>query len=187
MIPDICKDLSISAIPVREALHRLETTGFVEILSHRGVYVKKLSYDEFEECKETRLLLEKTAIEKAATKIKPDAIEFSKSLLDRYLLLLKSDMLLEAREVHKELHFTLYRAAQSNILMKTIDIVLRNFERYRYTLGKFHGKEDTLKEHQIIIDACAEHNPKRAGRALVEHIEKAARRISSSLHDMGIL
>ena len=186
LIPDICRDLNISVIPVREALRRLEANGFVEILSHRGVFVKELSYSEFENCKEVRLLLETAAIEKAAKKIEFKKIETAKSLLDQYLILLKGEMLFQAREVHRKFHFTLYKAAESDILLKTIDLAMRNFERYRYTSGKFHTKDTTLKEHQALLEACSEHNPKLAKEVLIDHIENASSRISSSLKKIGI-
>ncbi len=186
LIPDISKKFNISAIPVREALHRLEALSLVEIHSYRGVYVKELSYSEFEDSFETRMILECIALEKGAKIFTAEDTQKVKNLLDHYASLLKSKLSLEAREIHKELHFTLYQAAQSPLLLKAIDIVWRHSERYRFFAGKFQTVDEAITEHQLIIDACSQQNPEAACKALKSHIRKAAERISNNLKKSGI-
>ena len=181
LIDEISKKFNISAIPVREALQRLEALSLIEIHSYRGFFVKELTLDEFEECLETRMLLECFAIEKAAKTFTSDDVEFVQNLLDRFLLLLKNNLTLEAREVHKELHFSLYRPAKSQLLLKAIELLWLNSERYRFFAGKFQKIDEAKLEHQRIIDACSKQNPKSASKALTNHMKKAAKRIRYNL------
>jgi len=186
LIDDISRTYNISAIPVREALHRLEALALVEIHSYRGIYVKELTYEEFEDSFGTRMILECIALEKAAKIFTTENIKLAQQLLDRYVSLLKSDLSLEAREVHKELHFSLYRAAHSPLLLKAIDLVWRNSERYRFFAGKFQTADAAIIEHQLIIDACGKQKPKIARMALTDHIRNAVGRISKNLKNSGI-
>ena len=60
----LCKEYSVSRSPVREALHRLETGGFIERLPHRGYVVNQLDLRGVEELYELRLALELLVVER---------------------------------------------------------------------------------------------------------------------------
>lgn len=71
----IARQLEVSTTPVREALGRLASDGFVHIDSHRGAIVRGVDDDELREIYELRLLLEPLAARKAALQISEQEIE----------------------------------------------------------------------------------------------------------------
>ena len=55
---DLAKELGVSRMPVREALHRLEVAGLVTITPHRGAVVSELSENECVEIYHVRAVLD---------------------------------------------------------------------------------------------------------------------------------
>ena len=58
--------LGMSAMPIREALRRLDAAGLVENIPHRGARVTELSIADLAEVYEARLALEPLAVRRAA-------------------------------------------------------------------------------------------------------------------------
>ena len=59
---DVCRLLSVSRIPVREALRILQTQGVVRTMPNRGTYVVKFGSEEMTELLEVRLNVERIAL-----------------------------------------------------------------------------------------------------------------------------
>ncbi|MCR6498124.1 GntR family transcriptional regulator [Shinella sp. CPCC 101442] len=64
-INGLAEALGVSAMPVREALHRLVADGALELLDNRRVRVPDLDPQRFEEVLEARIALETRAAERA--------------------------------------------------------------------------------------------------------------------------
>ena len=60
---------SVSRLPVRDALLRLEAEGLVDVFPNRGAFVTTLSADEVREIYHLRILLEGDAIETAVPRM----------------------------------------------------------------------------------------------------------------------
>lgn len=181
---DLAERLGMSPMPVREALRRLESLGLVEVHAHRGAFVRTLSQEDFEDTMETRLLLERAAVEKAAVRFTEEDAEKAEHWLKRYLALAQAGMVVEAREAHIEAHFTLYRASGSTWLVHAIEAVWRNSERYRFTDASGRDEDEVSgHEHSPILEACRARDPDKAGEALVDHLTRAAERMRTHIPD----
>ena len=74
--------LGMSAMPIREALRRLDAAGLVENIPHRGGRVTQLSIADLGEVYEARLALEPLAVARAAQRFdEQDAAQASARLL----------------------------------------------------------------------------------------------------------
>ena len=69
---EIAKKFGVSRVPIRDALQKLESEGFVQSSSRRGLMVTTLTTDEFEEILEMRLSLESLAIDLAIKNFNTD-------------------------------------------------------------------------------------------------------------------
>src|SRR4051812_47077111 len=67
-IEDLAEVLDMSAMPIREAVRRLDAAGLVENIPHRGARVTELSIDDLAEVYEARLALEPLAVQRAAAR-----------------------------------------------------------------------------------------------------------------------
>lgn len=62
---NVAKDLEVSRTPLREALYRLSTDGFVENRPRRGFFVQKLDEDTVRQLYQIRAILDPAALESA--------------------------------------------------------------------------------------------------------------------------
>lgn len=178
---DLATRLQISPMPVREAVRRLEALGLVEQHPHRGAFVRQLSLDDFEDTMRVRVMLEGAAVQQAAGRFTLDDARRAADLLARYRELVGADRRVEAREVHTDFHFALYRASGSRWLLHAIEPVWRNSERYRFAAGSGESAQVLLAEHDAILDACRAGDAECASNALADHLQRAAARMAANI------
>ena len=68
-IDDIAERLQVSAMPVRDAVRRLDGLGFLKVAPRRGVYVEDFDQTRFKDTMEVRIALECLAVELAVPRI----------------------------------------------------------------------------------------------------------------------
>ncbi|MFV0253459.1 MAG: GntR family transcriptional regulator [Beutenbergiaceae bacterium] len=182
-IQDLAERFETSPMPVREALRKLAGLGLVEILPHRGARVLELSLADLEDTYRTRMALECLTISEAARRITADQGEAAAAALARHEQLLDSGHTEEARNAHTEYHFLLYSAAGSKWLLRAIEPVWRNNDRYRFALS--HDADDRAHshlEHVRILEACLAHDPEAADAAMRDHLAGAMSRMRASMN-----
>lgn len=181
-LAELADELGMSLSPVREGLRRLETLGLVEIASHRGARVREVSVDDFEDTQATRRSLESLAIRLAAERFTEADAEAAGAALSAHVAHFDRGDQLAARREHTLFHFALYRAGGSKWLLRGIEPVWENSERYRFTgePDAEHAAESN-REHSAILDACERHDPDAAVDALTAHIDRASARMRSAL------
>ncbi len=180
-LTEIAERLDMSMMPVREAVRRLESLGLVEVHAHRGAFVRQIGKSDFEDTMATRTMLESAAVKKAADRFSKEHETEAIAWLKRYTALVEADLVVEAREAHTSLHFTLYRASGSRWLVHAIEPVWRNSERYRFASEEHEPGVLLHGEHEPIIRACIDHDPEQAGEALTKHLGKAAERMAANI------
>lgn len=179
---EVAADLGMSHMPVREGLRRLEALGIVEIQAHKGARVRDLSAEDLEDTQRTRLKLESSAIEMAAERFTDADADRAGRALEETLERAQAGDPLDARQSHTDFHFALYRASGSHWLVKAIEPVWQNSERYRFS-GTTSAERvaQAHLEHEEILRACEAHDVDAAGAALRAHLEGASTRIRASL------
>src|SRR5262245_29359227 len=162
---DLSKRLDMSPMPIREGLRRLAAIGLVEIIPHRGAWVRELSSEDLRDTYLTRVELESLAIRLAAPRFTDTDADAAELALDEYVRQSLAGATTAAREAHTEFHFTLYRASGSRALPRAIEPVWQNAERYRPVREGRDGIERERREHRAILDACAERDADAAEAA----------------------
>lgn len=181
-LTELAETLGMSLSPVRESLRRLETMGLVEIFSHKGARVRDVSIEDFEDTQRTRKSLESFAIRLAAEKFTPADSERARTALNTHIALVASGDPIGARTAHTLFHFALYQAGGSQWLLRAIEPVWENSERYRFTHAPdAEGAAHSNLEHAALLSACEAHDVEGAALALVNHIDGASERMRETL------
>lgn len=183
-LAELAAELDMSHMPVREGLRRLEAMGIVDIEPHKGARVREISVEDLEDTQRTRILLESRAIEMAAERFSDDDAKLAGHALQETLDLARAGDPFDARQAHAEFHFALYRASGSRWMVKAIEPVWQNSERYRFGGATSADRvAQSHREHEAILRACEAHDREAAVAALQDHLAGAAARIRESLEE----
>ena len=165
----IARDLGVSRIPVREALRQLEAEGLVTLVSHKGAEVTRLEPSEIKELFEIRTMLETWLFEQAIEMLSLDDLKEAETLIEA----MRTEASIEDwGALNWQFHETLYRSAQKPATIKILKRVHDNIDRYvriQITLTE-DARDRAHQEHQAIIDAARNKNPKVAVALLADHI-----------------
>jgi DNA-binding GntR family transcriptional regulator len=162
--------LSMSTVPIREALRFLEQHGLIERRPHRGVVVSEMSATDLQDTYDLRLDLESMAVRKASQHITPEDREMLLGLVGEYEASLRADDG-SAPDVHTKLHMTIYDFAGSRLLRLLLPILWDNSERYRRLQLSVRGSiADRVEEHRALVEACCSGDPARAEKELRAHL-----------------
>jgi DNA-binding GntR family transcriptional regulator len=182
----LAQELSVSAIPVREALRMLETERLVVISANRGARVAPLSLEDVVDAYETRILMEVESLRRSAPKLVDSDLDDARRVCHAMVAALENKDP-DAFRLHRELHYILYSRAESPWLQGIMDILWDHTERYRRLATPLRGDAgDIAKEHLRIIDAIAVHDVDEATGALEAHLGRTVSVLRSlSLSDSG--
>jgi len=159
--------LNISRTPLREALGRLEGERLLIKQASRSFMVRKVSAVEFFQSMKAREILEAEAIELALHKVDSAALA---NLRAEVLRLSKIPMQgKEHWQIDDRLH-QLFADASGNDVIANIIRDLRITTRLFEVSRPFDRVHVDGKEHLAIIDAYQSANPRRARKAILDHL-----------------
>ena len=168
---DLAERFSVSRIPMREALQKLEAEGLIEINRNRGAVVRTLTLDDVEEIYSLRMLLEGDAIFRAVKRIDAETLA-RVELVHRLLGEAKSCD--RQGELNREFHELLYAACGNARMVKWIRELRGQVERYERVQDVLLKDTDAFQvEHAAILQACLERNARVAKAMTVEHLKSA--------------
>ncbi len=170
---EICKELGVSRSPVSEAIARLAAEGLVRVVPQAGTYIARFSMDEIREGAFLRESLELAAVEFLAERITPEQL----TLLNRNLLiqmtLCKAGDFQGFYKMDAEMHRMLMDFTGFKRLGQIAETSWVHVNRARQLILPEPGRvEATIEEHRRIVEALEAHDPKRARRAMRDHLRK---------------
>jgi len=175
----IAEELKVSRTPVREALSRLESEGFIEIRPHRGAYMAVVSRQDICEVYEIRRLLEAEAI-RQATPLIPESMldELDRSLTETQARFDSGDT---SQHFTSDIHFheTILNFVENRLLKEVLDGLTNRISMVRRFAQSRPGPHlvESLKEHRAILQAMRQRDPEQAAELMRLHLERSALRI----------
>lgn len=174
-LQDLASSLGTSISPIREAVRQLEALGLAEHVPHHGAKVVALEIEELRELFSIRLALETMALRRAAELFGADDEQAARSHLAELDAARRGGDARAAVRAHTAFHFTLYEAARSGRLLRTVRPAWDSCERYRPVLLGSGSTQDRHAElDRELLEACAARDPDRAAAALHAHLELAS-------------
>jgi DNA-binding GntR family transcriptional regulator len=171
----LAEDLGVGRSPIRTALLRLKSEGWIDISPQSGTYIKALTPREIREVADLRMLLEMRAAGDAATRI-PDTV-----LKD-----LRVEFALREPDVangdadafiamDNRLHSAIYDATD-NSLIRDILLNLRDKVQWirRVCAVSNERVQDGFKELERILIALEQRDEVQAAQAMRDHVKTAA-------------
>lgn len=168
---EVAKLFSVSKIPVREALKRLEAEGLVAFYKNRGAVVTPTSEPEIVQIFEVRAILESNAIKLSIPHMTETTFAEAEAFCDAFAQ--ESDIGRWA-DLNWRFHSRLYEDAQRPYMLNMIRSVNDRIERYlRIQLTLSDGHQVADDEHKRILELCRAGDESGAADLVYSHIMRA--------------
>lgn len=183
----LARELGLSTTPLREALRRLKTEGWVQLDAHRDARVLPLSQEEAKHLFDLRLELDPYAVGLAAENRGGRHVEAMRSALDR-LKPIDETVEGDTLQAHSDFHRAVYDASENPILAEFLTGLWDKAERYRrhgikLLAGTGQTRNADLQEHFEMFDLIIEGRVPEARSLMRHHIESSLGKLS--LHDLA--
>lgn len=154
IMSDVAKEFGLSDIPVREAIRRLESEGYVHFTPHVGAIVTELDGDKIIELYLIRMELESLATRLAVPHITSKDIDFLIKKNHEMELAIQADKLEKLGALNKEFHLRIYQAAPYPTLNQLIEDLWEKMERTQCVFTFVPDRAvESVEEHKKIIAA----------------------------------
>lgn len=173
-ISQVARELSVSDIPVREALNRLESEGLVEHTPHVGYKVTHPEFNKYVEVFQVRQLLEGQATALAAEAIRPEAVEELQSLVELMREATEKGNMVALAKLNYKFHHLIYSSCGNSVLIRQVEQVWAIYPRTRSIFTMIPERAITVQaEHEEIFQAIKAGDALRAKQTMFEHKQRS--------------
>lgn len=179
------QQIGTSAIPVREALLRLDAEGLVEITPHVGAVVTHITGEKIVTTLETLAVMEGYATRLAAGRVGP-VLDELEALQARMRTAAESEDWDDFSRANRAFHFTIYSVVDNDVLVGTIEGLWSQLDSYLSAAAFFlipdramgsleeharilHGLRDPSADLGALEDAARTHKMNTASRLKPAH------------------
>jgi len=168
---DLAAQLGVSRQPVREALQRMQTEGWVDLRPALGAFVHIPTEDEADQLLAARTLLETESARLAAKHATPEQLEHLWELHRSGEAALEADDQEVLVTANASLHSHIVSMSRNKVLADLIGSVDRRVRWYYLPIARARGK-DAWDEHAELIAAIADGDGPRAAGLMRRHTER---------------
>ena len=171
---ELAGHLGVSRQPVREALQRLNTEGWVDLRPAQGAFVHEPTEEEADQLLTVRTLLEAEAARLAAVNAGKAGIAVLEELCAEGERAVDADDVDAAVAMNARFHAKIMELAGNAVLAELAAQVDRRVRWYYTPVARQRGLTSWV-EHRLLIDAIAARDELRAGLLMREHTEHTRR------------
>ncbi|MFF1307656.1 GntR family transcriptional regulator [Streptomyces sp. NPDC058307] len=167
---ELAGHLGVSRQPVREALQRLNTEGWVDLRPAQGAFVHEPTDEEADQLLTVRTLLEAEAARLAAANAGSAGVAALEALCAEGEKAVEADDVDAAVALNARLHALVMELAGNAVLAELAGQVDRRVRWYYTPVARQRGRQSWI-EHRELIAAIAARDERRATDLMREHIE----------------
>ncbi|MCX5253247.1 GntR family transcriptional regulator [Streptomyces canus] len=167
---ELAGHLGVSRQPVREALQRLNTEGWVDLRPAQGAFVHEPTDEEADQLLTVRTLLEAEAARLAAANAGSAGIAVLEELCAQGESAVAADDVDAAVALNARLHATIMELAGNAVLAELAGQVDRRVRWYYTPIARQRGRQSWI-EHRELIAAIADRDQQRATAVMRQHTE----------------
>ena len=183
-IHGLARDLGVSAMPVREALHRLSATRALTVVTGRSVGVPELSVERLADLRRVRREIEGMAAAWAAEAANASDIAELTRFIDA---MWRAERELDRAGYlagNQQFHFLIYRLAGSATILPIVESLWLQIGPYLNLLHNSGNFETSNHIHEAVRDALAAGDADGARRAIASDIDMASKTLTPMLQSV---
>lgn len=171
----LMEQFELGRTPMREALRRLDSEGFVSNIPNKGFMVNDIQYKDFRELYEIKEALESEASYLCCFYKNSDSIEKINTAFHNYKIALEKQDYKKVILLDLDFHWSIVEGSQNQMLKKQMHVIMDQTLKFLniYYSDSFHHLiiPSLCKQHESIIEAIKGDNPDLARKSMLEHIQ----------------
>lgn len=168
---ELAKYLGVSRQPVREALHRLQAEGWVDLRPGQGAFVHVPTEQEVDQLLAVRSLLEAEAARMAARSPTPEQLAHLRAIMHEGFEAIESDDVERLVVLNARLHAHVTNMSGNTILAELVSLVDRRMRWYYTPVARHRGRE-SWDEHSELVEALAAGDEQLTSEIVRRHAAK---------------
>lgn len=168
---ELARQLGVSRQPVREALHRLEAEGWVDLRPSQGAFVHSPTDSEVDELLDARELLDGAIARLAARRAGTQAVATLRAAWHQGAEAVESGDVTEAVAANNNFHAAVTAVADNAVLAELAEILARRVRWYYRKVAPARGHE-SWSEHADLINAIESGDEDKAAAIARVHTER---------------
>ncbi|WP_305879325.1 GntR family transcriptional regulator [Amycolatopsis sp. WQ 127309] len=168
---DLAEYLGVSRQPVREALQRLQSEGWVDLRPAQGAFVHLPTDEEADQLLSVRSVLETHSAKLAAGRATADDVKRLWELQNVGVKALKAEDTEGLVAANAALHAFITELSGNAVLAELIGLVDRRVRWYYTPIARPRG-QDAWHEHEELITAIAMEDEEAAEKIMTKHTER---------------
>ena len=168
---DLARQLGVSRQPVREALHRLEAEGWVDLRPNQGAFVHVPTGQEVDQLLDVRELLEVETARLAARGAGAGQLARLRVICHEGEAAVEAGDTERVVSVNNQFHDALAEIAGNAVLAELSAIVGRRARWYYRLVAPLRG-HDSCAEHVSMVDAIEAGDADQAAEVARDHVER---------------
>ena len=169
-VADLERKFGVSHIPIREALRRLESEGFVEISPRRTTIAAGVDLSDLANIYDLRRIIEVEIGRRSVSRMTKSDIETVRRALVNFQAVANDPSSAEFWERHRNFHWALLAPAANPTVQRVLDHLWQSSERYvRLFVSTFATMDTVMDLHVELYEACAGGDVTTFENALTRH------------------
>ncbi|MFD1067644.1 FadR/GntR family transcriptional regulator [Oceanobacillus locisalsi] len=187
---DLADQFGVGRSTIREAIKSMTSMGLLEARLGEGTFIRKVDSDNikqqlqwglyldpapFNELIELRKILELETVKRAALNRTEEEIAELASWIDN---------MQQEGQVHRNkqndlmFHMTIAKASNNKMIYNLLDLIRMSLEEwFENVLKDSHNVENSIKEHQCILEAIIQQNVEQAIETMEIHLNRGEKRL----------
>ncbi len=171
---ELAERYATSRTPIREALQRLASAGFLETPPSGGYVPRRMNARDVREIYELRLVLEPAAARLAVDRISDEQLHELRRLAEASERALHDHRPGELPELNTQFHGLLAEASGNATLARLLGTITERLISHQvFATGDREGQAELISGHGAIVDALAARDTEAAAQAVEGHLEGA--------------
>lgn len=180
VMASLAKKFGISETPIREAIRRLESDGYVTFTPHSGAMVSEINQQELSEIYLIRISLEALATRLAVPFISKEDMTWLKKKNDEMKKAVAKNRYENLTRLNKAFHLRIYKAAPYPRLYKMISDLWDAFERWPSIFSYVPERAiSAIREHEKILEALETGDVDQADNLMKEQKKNTLRALQN--------
>lgn len=169
-IDEVAALCEVSHMPVREALHELESEGVLDVFPHRGAVVRGVDAEFVRNTYDVREAIEGMLTERCAQRIDKAGLARLETAIDSYEAAAKRRNAAALLTANRTVHETINEVAANPQAVRVLAQGRLLIEALRLRFGYGTGRvDDVIAQHRAIFRAIARGDAERAGKLARAH------------------